>query len=164
MILGRPVYRILRRGGGRPNFRCQDPQFSKFPQNHKGPPLCENRDLKFRGGGHGPLYTDLILGELTLHPPPPQSWSEGGGFLKRIRRKKTEGTLRDYEEKFRSPTKRPERQQLELSCTQGQGRSPGFGFGGGGSSSNVLLTSSHFTAGGGSRKFPGGPLWLGTDF
>ena len=52
----RPVYRIQRRGGPRPSFRRrggQGPQISKFPQNHKGPPLCENRDLRFRGG-HGP--------------------------------------------------------------------------------------------------------------
>ena len=42
-------------GGG------QGPQISNFPQNHKGPPLCANRDLRFRGG-HGPpapLYTGL---------------------------------------------------------------------------------------------------------
>ena len=45
-------------GGGKAQFSTtgggQGPQISKFPQNHKGPPLCDNRDLRFRGGGHGP--------------------------------------------------------------------------------------------------------------
>ena len=38
------------------------PQISKFPQNHKGPPFCENRDLRFRGGMAplAPLYTGLL--------------------------------------------------------------------------------------------------------
>ena len=47
-------------GGG------QGPQILKFPQNHNGPPLCANRDLRFREGAMAPLpplYTGLVLDE-----------------------------------------------------------------------------------------------------
>ena len=61
-------------GGGKAQFSTtggQGPQISKFPQNHKGPPLCENRDLRFRGGGMAPcppLYTGLLEAD-TYWPP-----------------------------------------------------------------------------------------------
>ena len=51
--------------GPRPNFRRRGgprPTNLKIPQNHKGPPLCANRDLRFREGVMAPLpplYTGL---------------------------------------------------------------------------------------------------------
>ena len=57
-VSARPVYRIQRREGGQgPIFDDgggQGPQISKFLQNHKGPPLCANRDLRFREGAMAP--------------------------------------------------------------------------------------------------------------
>ena len=52
--------------GPRPNFRrrggAKAPKSQNFPQNHKGPPLCATRDLRFREGAMAPLpplYTGL---------------------------------------------------------------------------------------------------------
>ena len=54
-------------GGGNAQFSTTGggggPQISNFPQNHKGPPLCENRDLRFRG--IPPRYTGLVLVNLA---------------------------------------------------------------------------------------------------
>ena len=71
----RPVYRIQRRGGVAPytgpvfdDGGGQGPQIPKFPQNHKGPPLCETGTSDFGGGPWPPwppLYTGLID---PLHP------------------------------------------------------------------------------------------------
>ena len=57
--------------GGKAQFSTtgggQGPQISKCPQNHKGPPLCENRDLRFWGGGMAPLPPPLYTGLMCWH-------------------------------------------------------------------------------------------------
>ena len=110
-------------GGGMPSFRRrgytgfdggggQCPVFddgggakaliSKFPQNHKGPPLCENRDLRFRGGGHGPLpppvYGPAMKGGSTYKsggstPTPLLHWRLSDRF-RRLRHRDLGGCLR----------------------------------------------------------------------
>ena len=89
LVEGRPIYRIQLRGGGQgPVFDDgggQGPQISKFPQNHKGPPLCENRDLRFRGG-HGP-------------PAPPPVYGPGRG----VKPSKSLLQLRSHPKNFESP-------------------------------------------------------------
>ena len=74
----RPAYRIQRRGGG------QGPNFQNFSNIIRVSPLCENRDLRFRGGGAWPPVSGPVL-KSYLFPKYTGAWNWSHGALPRTR-------------------------------------------------------------------------------